>query len=397
MHILYLVPHVPNPTKIRSYMQVYGLHRAGNRVTVATLQRSAADEKHIQTLRDAGIEVLSVNISKWRLLLNVMMVMPTKQPIQARIMWSPELLAKIESYCDEQQPDVIHVEHLRMAAYGLKLKERFPLVWDAVDYLTLLFEQTARQSSSFMWRVIAGIESPRLPAYERWLTAQFLMTLVISNRDQRGLERDNPYAQRIRVVLLAVEVLPYTPKSRETNTLIFTGTMNYHPNVSSALFFVHEILPRIQAVRPDIKLWLVGAHPVPAIQALQSPSIEVTGFVPSVVDYLQRATIAVAPVTYAAGMQTKVLEAFLTGTPLVATSKAVENLPVRDGEHLRIADTPQDFADAVLKLLQAPEQLTRLGEAGNQYVTRHHDIEHITQELIQHYQDTITLHTTNQD
>src|SRR5688572_4367517 len=99
MHILYLVPHVPNPTKIRSYMQVYGLHHAGNRVTVATLQRSTADLKHIQTLRDAGIEVLYVSISKGRLLLNTMRVIPTRQPLQSRILWSPELMDKIETYC----------------------------------------------------------------------------------------------------------------------------------------------------------------------------------------------------------------------------------------------------------------------------------------------------------
>jgi glycosyltransferase involved in cell wall biosynthesis len=320
------------------------------------------------------------------LLLNALSVAPTSLPLQAAVLWSQTLMKQIEKSIQTAPPDIIHVEHLRMARYGLRFVQGWPVIWDAVDYLSVLYEQAAITSSSRIQRWISRFEAPRLRRYERWLTGQFPFTIVISKKDCELFQKDNPYADRVQTALTGVPIELSMQRERSANTLIITGTLNYHPNVTSVLYFARDIFPLVQQRRSDVRLQLVGAYPVPSIAALKSASIEVTGFVPSITDYLQKATVALAPVVYGSGMQIKVLEAFLTATPLVATSVALRGLDVRDGEHVLVADTPDAFANAVLKLLDSPELRQKLGEAGRRYVEENHDLRKTTEDLVAIYQ-----------
>lgn len=393
MHILYLVPHVPNPTKVRSHFQIRGLLEAGHRVTVATLRRGEADDKHLKALQASGCELIWVPFQRPTALLNAASVLPTGLPLQARLMWSDVLMRKIEAYLhlSTTHIDVVHVEHLRMAAYGLQLRSKWPVVWDAVDYLSALFEQAASSSVSRLWQVAARLEAPRLKGYERWLTGQFPTTLVISKRDQALFQQSNEFADRVRLVPLGLPIAPLgETQQRGDKTLVITGTLNYHPNVASVLYFVREIFPLILRHDPQVKLQLVGSNPVESIQSLQSSQVEVTGFVPSIHSYLEAATLALAPVTYGSGVQVKVIEAFATATPLVATSTALRGLDVRHQEHALVADTPRDFADAVIALLSDAGLRQAIGSAGRQYVEQHHDLQKTTQQLIDVYRTTIS-------
>ncbi len=388
MKILYLVPHVPNPTKARSHFQIHGLLDAGHRVTVATLARSTGDQEHIAHLRQAGAAVMAAQLTRRKTALNALTALPSRQPMQARFLWSEELMRAIEAHLQHDPPNVIHVEHLRMAYYGLRLVHGWPVIWDAVDYLTPLFQDAAHTSANIAWRLIAWLEAARLRTYEQWLTGQFPVTLVISGRDQALFQLNNPYASRVKVVLPGLPIAPLSEMPpRLPDTLVMTGTYNYHPNIASAAYFVRRILPLIHQVRPAVRLQLVGAHPVRAIRAMKSPHVDVTGFVPSIASFLQAATCAVAPVLYAAGMQNKVLEAFLNETPLVATSAAVAGLDVKDGEHLLVADQPAEFAQAVLRLLGDPALRAQIARAGRRYVEENHDIQKTTQRLIEIYQE----------
>ena len=122
---------------------------------------------------------------------------------------------------------------------------------------------------------------------------------------------------------------------REPATLVISGKMSYHANVSMTLEMVREILPVIWDQRPETKLWIVGKDPPREIQELgQHPKITVTGTVPDIRPYLQNATIAVAPITYGAGIQNKVLEAMACATPVVASSQAVSALNTISGKDI---------------------------------------------------------------
>jgi glycosyltransferase involved in cell wall biosynthesis len=304
-------------------------------------------------------------------------------------MWSAELMAKIQARLETHPPDIIHIEHLRTAPYGLRLKGKWPMVWDAIDKLSLLYQDAAANGASLPLRLVSMVEAARLAGYEKWLTGQFPATVVIAQRDYDLFRQDNPHAERVKLIPLGLPMTPPPDMARAEQTLIITGTLNYHPNVASVQYFVHDIFPLIQRERPDVRLQLVGANPPPAVRALQNATIEVTGFVPSISDYLGRATAALAPVLYGSGMQIKVLEAFLTATPLVATSVALRGLDVRHEEHVLMADTPADFAQAVERLLDDTALRARIGQAGRRYVEQHHDLARTTQQLVGLYEDVI--------
>ena len=387
MHILYLVPHMPNPTKARSHYQIRGLVEAGHSVTVVSLIRRAADLDHVEVLRAAGVEVIAERRSTAQLALAAAAGYARGLPLQARLMWSGRLAQRVDEALDERPADVVHAEHLRMACYGLGLLNRFPAVWDAIDHLGTFFAQTGQVGASLAWRAAGIVEARRLAAYERWLTAQFPLALVIGWRDQELFQRDNPCSER---VMVAAPGLPISPRQssgpRAENVLVLTGTMDYHPNVSAAHFLVGEVMPIIWRTRPDIRLQIVGARPTTEVRRLASDRIEVTGLVPSLEPYLDAATAALAPVLYAGGLQNKVIEAFLAGTPVVASTVAAAGLDVVDGRELLIADSAQDFAAAVLRLLADPALRERIGRAGRAYVEAHHDLRKTTERLVELYE-----------
>lgn len=393
MNILYLVPHVPNPTKIRSYSHICGLLNAGHQIVIATLRRSTKDAEYISCLEHMGIQVISVQLTRQKSLINSLAILPSRRPLQFNFMWSAELMRRIEEQIRSDPPDIIHVEHLRMAKYGLFLKAHWPLVWDAVDNLESLFTGAAQASASRVWQLVAGIEASRLKYYESWLVDQFLATLVISHRDEALFMADSiSRGERIHVAPLGLAINPNASSLERTpNVLIMTGAFNYHPNVASALYFVHEIFPQILRQRPDVKLQIVGANPNPAVEVLQNAHIEVTGFVTSLSDYLRRATVALAPILYGSGIQIKVIEAFLTETPVVATSVALRGLDVTYNQQALVADTTEDFANAVLRLLSSAELRQRIASAGRRYVEQNHNLVKTTANLINIYQRAITL------
>jgi glycosyltransferase involved in cell wall biosynthesis len=395
MNILYLVPHVPNPTKVRSYFHIRGLLEAGHKVTVATLRRGAGDDKHLAQLSTLGAGLLVAPLRRQAAAINSLGALLTPQlPLQAQFAWSGQLQGHITAYLHATPPDIIHVEHLRMAGYALPLLRDWPIIWDAVDFLGSLYSQAARTSASFIWRIISGLEAQRLATYEPWLVSQFLRTLVITSADKALFEAAAPaFRDRVRVASLGLP-MNYVPgtQTRVPNTIALTGTLNYHPNVASTLYFVHDIFPLILQRHPETRLQIIGANPVPAIQALQSAQISVTGFVPSLFDALSQSTLAVAPILYGSGIQVKVMEAFLTATPVVSTTTALRGLAVTHGEHLLSADTPTLFAEAVVRLLEDEPLRSRLGAAGRQYVEQYHDLNRTTALLTPMYEEVIALH-----
>ncbi len=128
--------------------------------------------------------------------------------------------------------------------------------------------------------------------------------------------------------------------------------MRYYPNLDGVFYLVKEILPRIKDRISGVKLFIVGKDPPASVRRLASPDIVITGFVPDIKDYYLRSTVAVAPIRFGAGTLNKVLEPMALGIPVVASSIAVEGLPVKNDREVLIADTPAEFADAVVRLLR---------------------------------------------
>ncbi len=137
--------------------------------------------------------------------------------------------------------------------------------------------------------------------------------------------------------------------------------MSYFPNADAAIWFAKHVLPLVRQQIPDVQFWIVGADPPPAVQELAGqPGVVVTGWVDSLVSYLQQATIAVAPMRCGSGIQNKVLEAMSCGAAMVVTPFALGGIEVGDKETVLIGQDAVAFADHVVRLLQDPALRQRL-------------------------------------
>ena len=154
-----------------------------------------------------------------------------------------------------------------------------------------------------------------------------------------------------------------SPYAADEEALVFTGAMDYWPNVDAVCWFAHEVLPAIRAVRPKARFHIVGMQPAPTVQALaRLPGVAVTGRVPDVRPYLQHARAVVAPLRVARGIQNKVLEAMAMARPVVVSASAAEGLTARPGDEIEVADDARSFAARTLAAM-APTHAAALGAA----------------------------------
>ncbi|MEZ4516174.1 MAG: glycosyltransferase [Chloroflexota bacterium] len=420
MRILFIVPYAPNLIRTRPYNLIRYLNEGGHEVTLLTLYSSAEEQQDLTTLQNAGVRVISEPLSRSRSLLNSAGAFWTPEPLQAAYCWQPALAHRIDEVLrpvNGQPPvDVIHVEHLRGARYALHAltatrqirptneshtvsdKHAIPVVWDSVDCISHLFQQAKTQSKSRFGRWITRFDLPRTEHYEGWLAWQFDTVLTTSTVDQEALLQ---LASAYRTGSPVIEVLPngvdldyFKPDPsviREPATLVLSGKMSYHANVSMAVHLIDEIMPLVWAKRPDVQVQIVGKDPAPQVQALAAhPQVIVTGTVPDVRLYLQKATVAVAPITYGAGVQNKILEAMACATPVVATPIAARSLSTGPNHEILIGRDAVEFAAAILSLLEDPGWRTRVGDSGRAYVEVHHRWSRIVESLVKTY-DTLIL------
>jgi glycosyltransferase involved in cell wall biosynthesis len=156
-------------------------------------------------------------------------------------------------------------------------------------------------------------------------------------------------------------------KRARAREVIFVGGFNHPPNTDGLLWFVNEIWPRVRETVPDATLSIVGSNAPAEILALaQKPGVQVLGHVPDTAPYLDRAAVSIAPLRYGAGMKGKVVEALACGVPVVTTTVGIQGLSPRIGLDLEAVDEPEQFAGAVIRLLQDPESAERMGTAGQQ-------------------------------
>ncbi len=207
---------------------------------------------------------------------------------------------------------------------------------------------------------IFGEASARFEA--AWLP-QFSEVLAASAVDARLIGLLAP-AARVRIYPNAIPWTPTPPKTEE-QVIVFSGNLEYHPNLSAVRFFAREIWPMLRNRWPQLVWRLVGKAPESVEKLVAGdPRIELSGPVDDAVAELARAQVAVVPLLAGSGTRFKILEAWAAALPVVSTSIGAEGLPARDGEHLVLADTPAAFASAVSRLLTCRDLRLTLGNSG---------------------------------
>jgi len=377
MRILYLTPYVPSPVRVRPYQLIRHLAELGHHVTLICLVGKDEEPAALAELRRCCRAVFAVPTSGRQAALQALRALPTGLPLQAAYGASAALVAEAQRQAAHH--DVVHIEHLRGSTYGPPLAE-YPLLLDAVDCISLLFERAFRQGVSLGGRVRALLDLARTRRAEGRFGATFPQVVVTSPEDGwalRQLQAPDVPAPRITVIPNGVDQAAFAPApldGRPSATLLLSGKMSYHANEAAALYLGREIMPLIWRERPDVRCLIAGRDPTPAVSALGADQrIHVTGAVPSMPEMLCSTTIAAVPLRYGVGIQNKVLEAMATATPVVATPQATQALDVSAHQAIVLAATPAAFAQSVLELLDDGARRQELGAAGRRYVEAHHN------------------------
>ncbi|WP_236631184.1 glycosyltransferase [Chloroflexus sp. MS-G] len=394
MNILFIAPYTPSPIRVRPYQFIRHLARRGHTITLVCV---ADNGPAMNELCSLCRRVIAVPIHAREHMLAYMRALPSSLPFQAAHCLTPAMIAAVVHELRRTDYDLIHIEHLRAAEIGLAALRQYgfgpPIVLDAVDSISLLFERTFRRGSSLSGRLRALIDLARTRHYEAAYRHRFAAVFVTSPEDAWALKTLNRVLADtgqapVMVVPNGVDLNYFQPYigPRQPANLIFTGKMSYHANEAAARYLVEVVMPHVWAVRPEITVTLAGAEPGARIRAYATdPRITVTGAVPDLRPYLTQATIAVAPIRYGVGVQNKVLEAMATATPVIAARQATVALHVKPDRDLIVADEAVDFADAILNLLADPERRARLGSAGRAYVEQYHDWQQSVAQLEANY------------
>ncbi len=386
MKLLFVVPYAPTPVRVRPYQFLRALARRGHAITLLTLRERPDEDAALEALRALGIACEVWPLSRARKLGNCLRALTARAPVQAAFCRHPGLDARLRQLLTEPGFDAVHVEHLRGSPYALTARDAqrtqrrgARVVWDSVDSITYLFEQSARHSHSVVKRLLTALDLARTRRYEGWLTCQFERTLVTSRIDREVLLKlAGGACVPVDVVANGVDLDAFAPACapRDAKTLIFTGKLSYHANITAVAHFVRAVFPAVLARHPEVVLRIVGQDPAPEILALAARhprNITVTGSVPDLGAHLRKAQIAVAPIIYGAGVQNKVLEAMATATPLVVSHTAVASLSPDVHEAACVTKTDAEFAAQVNMLLDDAAACARLSQAGRAFVERWHN------------------------
>ncbi len=302
-------------------------------------------------------------------------------PAQIGYFASRRQAATVARLATSEPYDVVYAYYVRSAEAVRSIASTARLSVLALQLSqTLNTQRLARTAANPLLRWLYALENRRMAAYEARIWRSFDRVVLIGNKDREAIEaacrrHGQPPIDNVLVGPHGVDVERFRPRDPalvEPVTIVMSGAMSYAPNVEGASWFATEVWPRIRAASPNAKFVLVGRDPTPAIRALDGRAgITVTGTVAEPADWMARATVCVAPIRAAAGLQNKLLEYMAMGRPVVATSIANEGIGATDRRELLLADTPEAFARAVLDLLADPLLRRRLGEAARRFVEEH--------------------------
>jgi sugar transferase (PEP-CTERM/EpsH1 system associated) len=383
-NILFLVHRLPYPPnkgdKVRSYHLLKHLARQ-HRVFLGTFIDDPDDEAHVATLRDlcADIHVVRLDprLAKMRSLGGFL----SGEALTLSYYRSSALRHWVEETCKRRHIDAAVVFSSAMAQYVEDLS-RMPTIIDFVDVDSAKWTQYApRHRWPFSW--LYRREGRLLLDYERRMAARASRSFFATDNEVALFAEKAPECKvRLEAMGNGVDSEYFSPEESRPSPygadelpITFTGAMDYLPNIDAVTWFKHEVFPGILERWPNARFYIVGRNPPVEVLKLAGEHTVVTGTVGDVRPYLQYAAAVVAPLRIARGIQNKILEAMAMGRPVIASTDCAAAVDAAAGRELLTASSPQDYTNAIIQMLEAPEVATDIGNAARQRVSERYSWE----------------------
>jgi sugar transferase (PEP-CTERM/EpsH1 system associated) len=388
VRILFLAHRLPFPPnkgdKIRSYWELRALSER-HEVDLFCFYDDPSDAQYVDKIRKYCKSCYAEKLSPFWAKVRALAAALTGRAFSLGYFYSPKMDRAIKRALSAKSYDMIFVFCSAMAPY-VKEAAGCPKVLDMVDVDSLKWKQYERRSLvplSWLW----SLEAKRLAKFENLTTEKFNVTLLCTRVEAEALREHCPSPKigswehpldldyfdpnKVEVTAEIVKWQPY---------IIFTGSMDYFPNVDGTLHFYRDVLPLVRAQVPNVRFVIAGRNPAPALLKLASdPSILVTGSVPDIRPYLRGAAMAVVPLRVAQGVQNKLIEAMAMGLPVASSRLAAAALPESLASLLIVEDDPQVLAGRIVKVLREGHSVS--GEAQRHAVVGYYDAARMGRQL----------------
>ncbi len=329
-----------------------------------TFYQSKSELDHLPELSPFFSKIRTVYQPKWMSFLRCLPALFSNTPLQLAYFKNPKMHTALEEALTEFNADVIHTQHLRMSQYSKGLNR--PKVLDLPDAFSLYWKRRKDTKRPWYFRLLDRIEISRLIRAEAAIK-DYDLSLVCSREDKHYLEKLHK-AENIKISFNGVDLKSFNVQSGHDysidNQLLFTGNMDYAPNVDAVLHFVDRLWPKVLEQFPNAHLTIAGQRPVAKVEQLAAANISITGFVPDLSKMYASASVLIAPLRFGAGTQNKVLEAMAMGLPVVCTKVGFEGLEIEEGQGVMLGKTEQEFNSKLIELLGSEHLRREVGEAG---------------------------------
>lgn len=294
----------------------------------------------------------------------------SKYPVTVINDYSEELEKMLHEALTKKKYDLVICDFLQPSINCLSIASQRTLLFQH-NVEAVIPRRHFQMSKDPLSRLFWWGQWKKMERYEKTMCQWFDAVVTVSEADKRLIEKEYG-AKAVFAIPTGIDTGYFTPQeaSIEDGTLIFTGSMDWLPNEDAILYFAREILWRIKREIPGVKLTVVGRNPSRRLllELAQYQEIEVVGWVQDVRPYINRKAVYVIPLRIGGGTRIKAYEALAMAKAMVSTSVGIEGLPICHDEHALLADTPQEFADAVVRLLKHGSERVRLGHAAMKYV-----------------------------
>lgn len=395
--VLFLTQVLPYPLdagpKIRAYYVLRHLAQQ-HEVTLVSFVRADDRPEYIEHLRGvcADVRTLPMQRSRMRDIHAGVFSVLSGQPVVVARDKIGAMRALLRDLAQAQPFDFIHADQVSMAQYALYARRHSPepkprTLLDAHNALYLIPTRMAEYETSPFKRWLYRREARLLARYEARTYCQFDHVAFVSGEDRQAVRavmdasRADWLSAHSTLIPICIDPADRALVERvaQPKSVLHLGTMFWPPNIDGVLWFAERAFPRVLEHVPEARFTIVGKNPPPAVEDLPRHvrNVNVTGYVPQPDPYLKQAAAFIVPLHAGGGMRVKIVDAWGWGLPIVSTTIGAEGSEVRDGENILLADSSEDFAAAVVRLLQDPALGQRLRENGRAWVEERYNWQRI--------------------
>ncbi len=366
--ILFLTSRFPWPLekgdKLRAYHFIKALSAKADIFLFAVNDTDVTAEQ-LQALTPYCEEIKCCRVSKIDSAISMAGAIFKPIPFQAAYFSNSRAVSELKKFTKQFPVDALFCHLLRMGPYATALNMH-PAVIDYMDAFSKGMERYAAAAPVWM-KPAAKIEAARLAVYEKELFNEFDSHTVISAQDRDCIS--HPDKSEIVVLPNGVDLEFYTPMNiPKKQELIFLGNMAYAPNIASVVYTVKKVLPELDKLIPGSRLLIAGATPVSDVLDLSSDRVTVSGWLDDVRESLASSTIMIAPMLISIGLQNKILQAMSMKIPCVVSSLANNAIGAVHNENILVADTPEEYAAQIARLLKDEELRSRIADNAYAFV-----------------------------